>query len=444
MELTIILTALAGALATDGAGEDARGTGLSVAFEGSTRWRYESLSDQFRAGRTGGDQQISGRTLLFAEADAGAVQFGGELIDARVYLADPGSAISTSNVNTLDVLQAYAHVELDEILALPRPVDLRIGRMTIDLGSTRFVGRNGFRNTRNAFTGARFDAGLSPLVSLAGFYVSPVERLPGDRASILDNEHALDEENWDQRFWAVYLERELPALGGAVEAYVYGLHEDEGAQRDLLAPGARLYRSPRPGSWDFEIEHAVQTGQRRSSSSPGAPMLDVSAQTHHSHVGYTFEGPWNLRVAVEYEYASGEEAGDGHWSRWDTLYGLRRTDFGQTGIHGPLRRQNVSAPGVRLMVSNGPIDGRLLVKGAWLASDTDIWRDGGLRDPAGRSGDYIGTHISTRWRYWAVPERLQLETGGAVFAKGAFATDAPNAPDTGDTVYGYLMATVFF
>jgi len=434
---------LAGAPAADSATPD------WLTVKGSTRWRYESLTNQFRAGRTGSDQQLSGRTLVFAEADAGPVRFGGELIDSRVYLDDSGSAISTSQVNTFDILQAYAHLELDTMFGLPRPAGLTLGRMTIALGSGRFVGENGFRNTRNAFTGLRFDTQLSDHFDFTAFYVAPVEREPDDRAAILDNAHAFDETNGDVRFWAAHLERALPDLGGALEVYVYGLEEqdsnaDPTPDRDLLTPGARLYRDPAPGQWDFEIEHAIQRGERSASNAPDAATLDVRAQTHHSHIGYTFEAPWRPRLSLEYEYASGEEAGDGEWSRYDNLFGLRRTDFGQTGIHGPLRRVNVSAPGVRLKVANGPVTGRLLIKGAFLASDSDVWAGTGVVDPAGRSGDYLGTHISTRWRYWAIPERLRLETGGAVFAKGEFATDAPNAPDTGDTLYGYVMARVWF
>lgn len=413
-------------------------------LEGSTRWRYESLSDQFRAGRPGSDQQLSARTLVTLEADTGPVQLGAELIDSRVYLDDSGSAISTSNVNTIDILQAYARVQLDALAGWPRRADLTLGRMTIDLGSTRFVGRNGFRNTRNAFTGGRLEADLTDTLDFTGFIVSPVERLPDDREAVLDNDHAFDEENFDQTFWALHLSRALSGLGAGGEVYIYGLTESDGAARELYTPGFRLYRAPEAGRWDFEIEHALQFGERRAAASAASTLLDVRAQTHHSHIGYTFEAPWSPRIAVEYEYASGEEAGDDEWSRWDTLYGLRRTDFGQTGIHGPLRRQNVSAPGVRLQVEQGPLDGRVLIKGAFLASGTDAWAGAGVVDPAGSSGTYIGTHISTRWRYWAIRDRLRLETGGAVFVKGEFARNAPNAPETGDTVYGYVMATVSF
>lgn len=415
-----------------------------LTFEGSTRWRYESLSDHFRAGRPGSDQQLSGRTLITVEADTGPVQFGAELADSRVYLDDDGSAISTSNVNTIDILRAYARIELDALAGWPRRADLTLGRMTIDLGSTRFVGRNGFRNTRNAFTGARLEAELGEGLDFTGFIVSPVERLPEDREAVLDNDHAFDEENFDQTFWALHLSRALAGLDATGEVYVYGLTESDAAARELYTPGFRLYRAPEAGRWDFEVEHALQFGERRAAASAASPVLDVRAQTHHSHVGYTFEAGWSPRIALEYEYASGEDAGDGEWSRWDTLYGLRRTDFGQTGIHGPLRRQNVSAPGLRLQVENGPVDGRLLVKGAWLASATDTWAGAGVVDPSGRSGRYIGTHVSTRWRYWAIPDRLRLETGGAVFVKGELARHAPNAPDDGDTLYGYVMATVSF
>jgi len=47
-------------------------------------------------------------------------------------------------------------------------------------------------------------------------------------------------------------------------------------------------------------------------------------------------------------------------------------------------------------------------------------------------------------RYWIIPDTMLLDTGLAYLAKDDFLRNAPNAPDTGDTFYGYLNTTFFF
>ncbi|WP_440957389.1 alginate export family protein [Oceanicaulis sp. LC35] len=423
--------------------------GWRLSASGSFRARYETLSNQFREGGSGGDQSLALRTFLSGEATRPGWTLAVELADSRVYGNDSGSSLSTSHVNTLEVLQAHVRADLQSLMGLERPAELTMGRMTIDLGGERLVDRNSFRNTRNAFTGARLIAEIGEGAELVAFWTVPVERRPSDAARLLENDHAFDEENWDQQFWAISLTRQFEASDLSAEVYLYGLSEQDAARRPtadraLYTPGLRLLREPARRRWDFEIEHAFQFGERSVSSAAGAQSLDVSAQTHHAALGYTFDAPWRPRLSLEYEYASGEELGDGDWSRFDPLYGGRRGDFGHTSIHGPLRRQNISAPGVRLSVKEGPTDALFLVKGAFLASDTDAWAGSGVVDRTGQSGDYIGTHVSGRVRHWLVEDRLQLELGGAVLFQGEFAERAPNTPDNGDTVYGYIQTKFSF
>ena len=41
-----------------------------------------------------------------------------------------------------------------------------------------------------------------------------------------------------------------------------------------------------------------------------------------------------------------------------------------------------------------------------------------------------------------MPEVLQAETGGAVLFKQGFLRNAPNAPTSGDSIYGYFDLTL--
>lgn len=419
------------------------GAQADVEFDFETRWRYALLDDQFRAG--GSDQALSGRTLVGLRLNAGAWTLGGELIDSRVYQDDSGSTLTTSMVNTADILQAYASWQ---DVADGVQTDIQLGRFTLNVGSRRFMARNGFRNTINAFTGANIRRAAEDW-RFTAFLVSPVRRFPNERRALERNEHDWDEENFDQTFLGLHFQHALAAPRTRYEAFLFALDETDSselatADRQLLTLGGRYYRAPAAGEWDFDIEGAVQWGERSETRAEPSPTRDVFAATGHAELGYTFASPWSPRVSAEIEYASGDDdISDADWGRYDLLYGLRRRDFGQTGIHGPIRRENIIAPGVRLTLRrDAALDLRVLYKAGWLASETDVWTDGRLRDVTGQSGGFVGHHLDTRLRYWMIQDRLQLEVGGAIFERGGFASDAPGAPDATTSVFGYSMVTL--
>jgi len=81
---------------------------------------------------------------------------------------------------------------------------------------------------------------------------------------------------------------------------------------------------------------------------------------------------------------------------------------------------------------------------AFPESSTDSFAATQVRDRSGRSGRFAGQQLETRLRYWIVPDAMLLDTGVDYLIKGRFLRDAPNAPDTADTFFGYLNATFFF
>ncbi|WP_019961982.1 alginate export family protein [Woodsholea maritima] len=415
--------------------DDALTTPDWLSVSGETRWRYESLDGQFRAGMGGSDQAFSGRTLIQFDIETALADFTIELQDSRVYLDDSGSALSSSMINTADILQAYARFDVSPLFNGAK-ADFKVGRMSIDVGSQRFQGRNGFRNTIDAFTGADLSVKDDEGGQWRAFLAVPVARQPADFTGLQDNQHAFDEENWNQQVFGLHYTRPEAFGASALELFVFGLTEQEKADRRLYTPGFRVVKAPKVGEWDWDLEVAVQVGERED--------RDVRAATLHGGLGYSWDHAWRPRLALEYEYASGNDPDTADFERYDPLYGLRRTDFGQTGISGPLRRANVSAPGVRLTVKNGPLDGRLVWKAASLAANQDAWAGAGVVDPAGASGRFIGHHFDTRWRYWAIKDQVRLEVGGAWFIRGRFGEEAPNANDAGDSLYGYGMVTVSF
>jgi len=83
-------------------------------------------------------------------------------------------------------------------------------------------------------------------------------------------------------------------------------------------------------------------------------------------------------------------------------------------------------------------------RGLWLESATDSFAATGIRDRTGQSGTYAGQQIEGRVRHWLVPGSILVDVGVAYLLKGDVLRNAPNAPRTGDTVYGSLTTTFFF
>lgn len=451
----LLLAAFALAFATPPAAaepwtlHDAVGAPEQLKLSGSARFRYEALTGQFRPGLDERDSLISLRTSLFAEYDPGPLRFGVELIDSRAYDSDAGGAVGTGEVNALELVQAYVGADLGGMLGAGSTSSLQAGRFTMDLGSRRLVGRNNFRNTTNAFTGVRFDRRGHGGERATLFYTLPHVRLPSDKQPILDNAVEWDRETFDLSFWGGFAN--LPGILGRtnLDLYFFALDEDDSRtvatrNRSLYTPGLRLFRDPSAGQWDFEIEVAYQFGKARAGTAAAAPRQDVSAWTLHAEAGYQFASGWAPRLSLEYDQASGDEAGGGY-GRFDPLYGPRRPDWGPTGIYGPLGRANIRSPGARLEVKpDSRWDGFVAYRAAWLDSRTDAFAFSGVRDPAGSAGRFAGHQIEARARYWIVPGLLRLEAGGAMLLHGRFLEDAANANGYGDTFYGYSDITFTF
>lgn len=428
-----------------------------LTLKGETRVRYEALDGQFRAGREGSDQLLLFRTLLLAEADTGPVAFGFELQDSRTYLGDAGTPLSNSITNPLDLLQLYARIEdLPGLLGEGSTSQLTLGRQTVSIGSKRQIERVDFANVIKSYTGANFLSTNARGDEFHAIYVVPTERFPNRRPGLDDNDLSGDEEQWERRIWGVHYRRAdiLPGLASDLwgEVFVYGLDERDSGDvatpdRSYVAPGFRLYRGPVAGQWDIDLEAALRHGTRYATSNPAdTQSLAVDASTLHAELGYTFDAPWQPRLALEYYWASGDDdPNDLAFDQHERLFGSRRSDLNNTSIHGPLTPANLNAPGFRIEAKpNARWDGRFYYHAAYLASDTDSWVIARLRDPSGQSGDFIGHVLDSRARYWIVPGNVRLELGASALLFGEFAKEVPGGPEGDRTLFGYGMVTVTF
>lgn len=422
-----------------------------LSLSGSFRTRYESLESQFRVGRDGGDQILLMRTTAKAEIHHGPLTFGAELQDSRAVLGDSGTPISTSLVNPLELLQAYLQWQKTDLVALGATSKLRAGRITLDVGSRRFVARNRFRNTTNAFTGIDWQWQSSGGRKLRAFYTLPVDRHPNDPAALRNNDAEFDKEYGDIRFWGLYVSEPL-SEDNNLEFFYFGLDEDDSSDlatrnRELSTFGARLYRKGHPSAFDYEFESTIQFGESRASTSAfDISNLDHFAHFQHVEVGYTFQQRMSPRLVVQYDYASGDDSPlDGGNERLDMLFGARRFDFGPTSIFGPFARANLATPGIRLQLqSQLRITSFIAYRAFWLASDKDAWTTSHARDSSGTTSSFIGHQVEARLRWNVVPQNICLEFGLAHLFAGEFIEDAPNSNEQGDSTHLYSQIALTF
>ena len=421
---------------------DALGKPDNWTIGGMFRLRLEGIDDQFRANGAKKDQLLSIRSAIFAEYDTGRVRIGAELWDARGYLEEPGSTISTGEVNALELVQGYVAYDFDK--TKQGETWLKIGRMTIAEGSRRLVSRQGYRNTTNAYTGARFHHHDASGGAVDLFYVLPQVRLPSDADGIRNARIVFDKESTDLQFFGGSYVRPVGLGGATLEAYGYGLIERDSPgvpslDRHLFTPGVRLLRKPATGKSDFEIEGIAQTGHARATlAATDSRDLPVRAYYLHAEAGHTFSSSWSPRLAVQFDLGSGNR-NPNRINRFDSLYGGRRFDLGPTALFGPISRANLVSPAARLEVKpDARNDGFVAVRPVWLQSSTDSFGASGVRDRSGHAGRYVGTQVELRAHHVIVPKVLQVGAGLSWLFKGRFYDVAPNAPTTGDTTYGYV------
>ncbi|MDH4383812.1 MAG: alginate export family protein [Caulobacter sp.] len=420
-----------------------------LTVSGSGRLRYETLDGQFRPARDGGDQMSSARTAVLAEARFNPVTIGVEVLDARILEADTDVTAGTSEVNALEVIQAFAAVSTDTAAG---KVEVTAGRFTMELGSRRLVGTSNFNNVPAAYTGARLDWTAPEGPSVTAFYTLPVAVRPFDRPSILDNDRKADSQSADTRFYGLFASLPKVAVQGDLELMALRLEEvDDGdlATRDRRTTtlAARFFREPRPGRFDYEFEASYQSG-KAGASTAAADITDLKVKAGYAHLelGYRWTVKWSPRVSAEFDYGSGDkDRTDREFGRFDSLFGPRRPDFGPGGLYGPLARSNVMSPGVRLEVTPAKrLDATVFYRGLWLDQSRDAFGSTGLRDPAGRSGTFAGHQIEGRARYWLVPGNIRLEVGAAALIQGDFLKSVPGRTGEGDTLYGYSDLTFTF
>lgn len=414
---------------------------------GSVRLRQEAISGQLRTGFDEDDALTSLRTRILARYGTPDVYVEGELFDSRVFGSNPGTPVTTGEVNAAEPVQASINVRTE--IGSSLPLKLQAGRFMVNVGSRRLVAADDYRNTTNGYTGIRADFGDPKSAVLTALYVSPQQRLPDDRASLDNAEIVLDREGAETALWGAIASVPAGFPDARLEATAIKFEErdtSDAATRDrsLETIGLRYFREPAPGTFDFDFEGLWQTGEVSISAQPGSHRLDVAAGYVHLEAGRQWSGGLQPRLSVEFDYAGGDKPG-GKFTRFDTLYGMRRAELAPAGLFNAVGRANIASPGLRLELSRAKqFDAQLAARGLWLATAADSFSTTGLRDPLGESGKFAGYQLDARLRWWLVPDRMRAEFNSVVVAHGEYLKATGAAPGRDVTAYGGVDLTFSF
>lgn len=421
---------------------DALGLPDGVSLELDHRSRVEALANDFRAG--GGDD-VAGflRTRLRLGFDRDIAGVFIEGMDARRVDRTGEGRVTTAHVNALDLLQAG--VRLGDGSAAGTTWEVRVGRLTVDVGTRKLLARNGYRNTINGFTGV--DAHVTDERGHARMgVVVPVQRRPDDADGLASNAVVADRALWGRPLG--FVEGVLEGLPGDVSLHglavgVYEVDTERAPSRDrrLFTPSLRVLREPQPGRLDVEVELIGQVGRSSPSADPTAASQAHLACYAMAAAGWTVGGDeGRLHLAAAFDFATGDrDPDDDVQQRFDTLYGARRFAYGPTGIYGAIARANLVSPEIRVQASRGRVSGLLAGRHVALASSRDAWTTASLQDPTGASGTAVGQQLEGRVRWEVAPENVRLEVGAVRLWRDRFARTAPGAPEGADPFYGYAQ-----
>jgi hypothetical protein len=345
--------------------------------------------------------------------------------DARVERKDIGSITSPFR-DTFDLRQAYADIGNTQT----GPFTLRVGRQEMFFGEQRLVGHLTWVNGARSFDGVRATFRTKGF-KLDAFGTSVVR--------ILDDQ--FDKSGNGNRFVGAYGSATSWIPKATVEPYVFWRSDqaqkaERGDVGDLSSAtiGTR-WVGKLPASFDYGTEMAYQTGSLGSDN--------ISAWAGHWIVGNTLGGAWKVRIAEEYNFASGDgNPTDGRRQTFDQLY---PTGHDKLGLADQVGWKNIRD--LRSIVELMPYKGWPVTASLhswWLADTHDaLYSASGAvvtRVATGAVGSRVGDEIDVQLTHAISPQVLLAGGVAHVFPSQFLKTTTPGA----DYTYPFVMVTYVF
>ena len=391
-------------------------------FGGQFRMRYHNENNHRPSpaltnglGLTGTDDNfLLYRTRLWMDATVNErlnVYF--ELLDAESTLENfPPRG---NEVDRLNIHQAYADIAINDRL------QARVGRRSLDIGSTRFAGMGEWANTRRAFDGLQ--------LSLAGeqfdfdaYYLHPLSIRPHDsnqtntdvRLYGINTQQHVDEDTILEYYWLTLELDNISARYDTLGAYW------KGARGDLL----------------YELEGGVQAGRNPDQTDHHAGFGVVGLGTH-------LPGRLAGQFWVYYEWASGSDTpGNG----WHHYFPRAHRHLGYMDLYG---RRNLNDLNVRWNYQpTESLELRVHYHYFSLANRADVPYNTNMTPFAGLGSNTSGSsslgHEIDLLAILTLSERLKFQIGYSHFFAGEYYQTTVGVPYAGDASFFYTQMALEF
>ena len=389
---------------------------------GQLRYRYHSESGMGRqAGALGfqdtqndfglirarlfANYKVNDRIRLFAEGIYADIAANDE------YLPRP------IDRNRGDILNLFADVKFPELF----DTNVRVGRQELLLGDQRLVSPLDWANTRRSFEGVRTTSKIGE-IKLDTFWTQFVP--------VSFDE--FDEGDENRLFYGTYASMK-GFNDSTIDAYWIGFNnENPGAVTNnfhLNTFGARLFGKTK-SSLLYDFEGAFQFGEQNGLG------VNHEAYMWTAGLGYKFaKMPWSPVLWGYYDFASGNDAGDPDFNRFNQLFPLAHKYL---GFIDAVARSNVRSPNARLTM-NPTKKLKLLLWYHYFAADQVNDIIPGVAVPAAQdlTSDDFGNELDFFASYQLTP-RANVAVGYSHFWRGE------RIVGTNDADFFYLQTTLNF
>ncbi len=230
----------------------------------------------------------------------------------------------TAFENFMDLRQLYVDYEdtvIVEALTLNK-LSLRAGRQEFSYGAQRLLGAFNWSNVAQTFDGGKLGMHFSTFHTQLDIFAGEKSPIKSPRQA----DDLFDGSNKD-RMWAYYATMKV-FHETLVENYLIrratykniSFGPNGSSEIDNYTFGGRLKKAFSSGI-DYELEVAGQWGNFKDQ--------DVRAMMAVGILGYTFQKPWQPRIAFEFDYGSGDsDPTDGKMTTFDNLYPTNHLFYG--------------------------------------------------------------------------------------------------------------------
>jgi len=344
---------------------------------------------------------------------------------AELFVEGMDSRVSANDIkkpaqaDEFDLYQGY--LDFQDILDLP--LEIKIGRQEMKYGKGRLISSSTWANRLTSF-----DAGILRFKK-NGFYA---DAFYGQIVQY--DEIRFNNSSKDLSIKGIYCGYQAEKDAPQYEAY-YINNINVASSNDVHrhTTGARTVLPVGMG-WTADLEGCYQFGEE-------GPK-DVSAYALHADASRTFEdAAWKPKVAIEYNYASGDK--NSKDNKINTFVPVYQTTHDPYGLMDFFKWQNMQEFACRITLQ--PVKKFKVIPEAhcfFLANTDDYWYTSSgskLRTPInGNADSYAGTELSLVLKY-EPRDYIALETGYAHFIAGSYLNDT-GAGDDADWAYASVTA----